>query len=107
MEEKKFKNGMEYHQQKLYNYYCSPVNLEKDNRISGVYGWLTLLSLVAAYDVYAIKSKNVETLTRAFWRMTESKAKSILPVAVWTGLTVHLLAEKKIRKKIFETKNTQ
>lgn len=102
MEEKKLKNGMVFHQQKLSNYYRSPINLEKDNRISGAYAWLAVGGLIALYDTYAIKSKNVETMTRAFWRATESPAKSIIPVAAWTLLSIHLLAEKKIRRKYLD-----
>lgn len=96
---KKLTNGLASHQQKLYNYYTQPIELEKDNRISGSYGWIALFLGVVAYDIYAIKTKKIETLTRAFWRSTESPIKSILPVSAWIILTFHLLGEKKIRKK--------
>jgi hypothetical protein len=103
MEEKKFKSGTEYHLQKLSNYYTSPINLEKDDRVSGTYAWLGILSMVLAYDVYAIKTKKAETLTRSFWRLTDKPLKSIFPIAAWTALSVHLLLEKNIRKKKFGT----
>jgi len=103
MEEKKFKNGTEYHLQKLSDYYSSPINLEKDDRISGTYAWLGVLSMVLAYDVYAIKTKKAETLTRSFWRLTDKPLKSIVPLTAWAALSVHLLLEKNIRKKKFGT----
>jgi hypothetical protein len=103
MEEKKFKSGTEYHLQKLSNYYSSPINLEKDDRVSGTYAWLGILSAVFVYDLYAIKSKKAETLTRSFWRLTERPIKSIIPLAAWATLSAHLLLEKNIRKKKFGT----
>lgn len=101
MEEKKFKNGTEYHLQKLFNYYSSPINLQKDERVSGTFGWIALLSIIAAYDIYAIKTQKVETLTRSFWRLTDKPLKSIIPLTAWAALSVHLLAEKSIRRKKF------
>lgn len=103
MEEKKFKSGTALRQQKLSNYYKTPINLEKDNRLSGAYAWIAVAALIASYDYYAIKTKNVETMTRAFWRATESPIKAVAPVATWLLLTTHLLAEKKIRRKILKT----
>lgn len=104
MEEKKSKNGMEFHQQRLYNYYSKPLDLEKDHRISGTYAWMVLLGLIAAYDIYAIKEKKVETLTRAFWRNTEKSKTGLLPIALWGLATIHLMAEKKIRRIAFDNK---
>lgn len=104
MEEKKFKNGMEFHQQKLYNYYSQPLDLSKDDRVSGTYAWIALLSAVLAYDIYAIKHKKAETLTRAFWRNTEKTKTGIIPVALWGVATVHLIAEKRIRRMAFVNK---
>lgn len=103
MEEKKYKSGSAYHLQKLSNYYSSPINLEKDERISGLFAWAGILSFVLMYDTYAIKTKKAETLTRAFWRMTDKPIKSVAPIFVWSALTIHLLLEKNIRKKKFGT----
>ena len=105
MEEKKFKSGMEYRLQKLYDYYSSPIVLEKDERISGAYGWLLLFTAIFLYDAYAIKTKKLETLTRFFWRKTENPTSSLIPIALWTGLTTHLLLEKSIRRKAFGDKH--
>ena len=107
MEETECKNGEASPLQKLYKYYSSPISLEKDERKSGAYAWIFFLGLVAAYDVYAIKTKKVETLTRAFWRGTEKPLQKVIPITVWTGLTAHLLLEKSIRiKKFGETKTS-
>lgn len=104
MEEKKFKNGMEFHQQKLYSYYREPLHLDKDDRLSGTYAWMAILAAIIAYDVYAIKHKKVETLTRAFWRNTEKTKTGIVPLALWGLATVHLVAEKRIRRLAFSQK---
>jgi hypothetical protein len=98
---KKLTNGTVFHQQKLYNYYKNPVELNKDERISGAYAWLALFAGVVAYDIFAIKTKKAETLTRAFWRSTERPVKNIIPIGLWLTLSFHLLAEKTVRKKIF------
>ena len=102
---KKSKNGLEFHLQKLYNYYSEPIVLEKDHKVSGLYAWSILFAAIAAYDAFAIKTKKAETLTRFFWRQTENRKKSLVPIAIWAGLTAHLLLEKSIRRKAFGNKN--
>jgi hypothetical protein len=104
MEEKKFKSGTEYHLQKLFNYYKQPIVLDKDNRTSGAYAWSIMFIAIILYDVYAIKTKKAETLTRFFWRQTEKPIHGLLPVFLWFAITAHLILEKKVRKKILTTK---
>jgi hypothetical protein len=100
MVEKKFKNGTEYHLQKLSEYLNQPVVLDKNESKSGVIGWIGLVGVIVLYDVYAIKTKKIETLTRSFWRHTENKSGQSIFIGAWLGLTFHLLFEKMIRKKI-------
>ena len=71
-----------FHPQKLFNYYSNPIELKKDERISGSYAWLAIIASVLAYDIYAVKTKKAETLTRAFWRSTEQPVKNLIPVCV-------------------------
>jgi len=97
----KSKSGVASPLQKLSNYYSNPIVLKKGDELSGNIAWAFLLASVIAYDAYAIKTQKAETLTRAFWRNTEKPLKSLIPIMVWTGLTVHLLLEKDIRKKKF------
>jgi len=104
---KKSTNGPVFHQQKLYNYYKNPVVLEKDDRVSGAYAWILLFAAIVAYDTFAIKTKKVETLTRAFWRSTEQPVKNIIPIGLWLTLSFHLLGEKTIRKKLFGGKSNE
>ena len=101
MVERKSKNGKAFRLQKLSDYYSSPISLDKDHRISGIYAWAFLFGSVVAYDIYAIKTQKAETLTRAFWRITEKPIKSLVPITMWVGLTAHLLIEKEVRKKKF------
>jgi len=65
------------------------------------------MSIVVAYDAYAIKTKKAETLTRYFWRSTEDIKKSIFPIACWTLITAHLLMEKQVRRRKFIQQNSQ
>ena len=101
MEKTRFKSGEALPLQKLYNYYSSPVILEKDERISGAYGWIGIIAAIVAFDAFAIKTKKIETLTRFFWRSTESPIKSLIPISAWLVLTAHLLLEKDIRRNRF------
>jgi hypothetical protein len=101
MVRKESRSGKVYLLQKLYDYYSQPLNLEKDERLSGLGGWLFLLGVVVAYDCYAIKTQKAETLTRSFWRLTEKPMQGVLPLAAWFVITGHLVLEKNIRKKKF------
>jgi hypothetical protein len=100
MVERKCKSGTECHLQKLSNYFSSPVNLEKDSRITGLIGWAALVAFVVGYDIFAIKSKKAETLTRSFWRLSEGKMSKFPVMAAWMIVTFHLMLEKDVRRKI-------
>lgn len=100
MEETKYKSGEVFPLQKLSNYITSPINLQKDQRTSGLFGWALLLAVVIAYDAYAIKTKKAETLTRSFWRLSEGKMSKAPVFGAWGIITAHLMLEKSIRRKI-------
>lgn len=87
---------------KLSKVFKTPLILEKDDKKSGTIAWGGLALGIIAYDIYAIKSKKIETLTRAFWRHTENKITGSIFTGVWLGLTFHLLIEKLIRKNFSE-----
>lgn len=97
---KKSKSTKGYHRQKLSDTLAVPLALEKNETISGILGWCGILSAIIAYDVYAIKSKKIETLTRFFWRMTEQPITGSIIIGAWLGLSFHLLIEKLIRKAL-------
>jgi hypothetical protein len=94
------KNGEAYPLHKLSNYFSSPVNLEKDSRTTGLIGWAALVAFVVGYDIFAIKSKKAETLTRSFWRLSEGKMSKFPVMAAWMIVTFHLMLEKDVRRKI-------
>lgn len=104
MEETKYKSGEAYHLQKLSDYIKSPIDLEKDQRISGLFGWALLLGFVVAYDAYAIKTRKAETLTRSFWRLSEGKISKASVFGAWGVITAHLMLEKSIRRKISQSR---
>lgn len=99
MAEKKSKNGTVYRQQELSKLFSNPISLEKDDRKSGLIGWGGLVAIIVLYDIYAIRTKRIETLTRSFWRHTEKTIGKNIFIGAWLGLTFHLLLEKMIRKK--------
>jgi len=92
---------MEFLPPKLSEYYKQPISLTKDERYSGVYAWALMVLFVIAYDSYAIQTKKAETMTRAFWRLTENKFQKLIPIMIWSLVTAHLVLEKDIRKKKF------
>ena len=98
MEEKKYKSGMEFLRHKLSDAFSTPLILDKQDRKSGTIAWGGLALGIIVYDIYAIKSKKIETLTRSFWRLTEKPLSGSIFTGVWLGLTFHLLIEKLIRK---------
>ena len=100
MAKTKFKNGEAYPLQKLSNYFSSPVDLEKDSRVTGLIGWAALVAFVVGYDIFAIKSKKAETLTRSFWRLSDGKLSKFPVLAAWVIVTAHLMLEKDVRRKI-------
>jgi hypothetical protein len=95
---KRLRNLTELLPLKLSKVFNTPLILEKDDKKSGTIAWGGLALGIIAYDIYAIKSKKIETLTRAFWRHTENKITGSIFTGVWLGLTFHLLIEKLIRK---------
>lgn len=97
---KKYKNGTECLLQKLSEIFNQPLVLDRADKKSGTIAWGGLAAGIIAYDVYAIKSKKIETLTRSFWRLTEKPLTGSLFIGVWLGLTFHLLIEKVIRKNL-------
>jgi len=99
MEERKYKSGSAYPLQKLFNYYSSPIDLKKTNAKSGLLGWALLASTVIAYDIYAIKSQKVETLTKSFWRLSEGKGSKAPVLGAWLIISFHLMFEKHVRKR--------
>ena len=81
----------------LSNVISEPLNLEKDSP-SGLFAWGALVIGIIAYDIYAIKTRKIETLTKAFWRLSEKQITGSILNGVWLGLTFHLLIEKSLRK---------
>lgn len=104
MEEIESRSGEVYLLQELYKYFSSPVHLERDERISGVFGWAVLILIILAYDIYSIRSKKIETLTRSFWRLSDHKIKKIPVLATWLVLSFHLLGEKHVRRKLVNSR---
>ena len=95
---KKLSSGSESLRPKLSDIFSTPLVLERTNQKSGSIAWGGLAAGIIAYDIYAIKSKKIETLTRAFWRLTEKPLSGSILIGVWLGLTFHLLIEKLVRK---------
>ena len=100
MDKTELKNLEVFLLRRLSSAFSGPLILEKEARKSGVGAWVAVALGIIAYDVYAIKSKKIETLTRSFWRLTEKPTTGSIFIGVWLGLTFHLLIEKLIRKNL-------
>ena len=84
---------------KITSYLSTPVHLEKDDRKSAFGVWMLFIAIAIIYDVFAIRSKKRESLTRTFWRHTEDPAKGAFALTVWLSITAHLILEKPLRKR--------
>lgn len=70
----------------------------KDKEYGALFGWLAIVSFVAAYDYVAINSGK-ETLSRSCWRAAESKL-GRFPVALALGFTYKHLAFPNLLPKV-------
>lgn len=53
------------------------------------YGWLGIVAWVTAYDVWAMKTKNI-TLSQGFWNSVHHRHYRWVVIPVWAALTWHL-----------------
>lgn len=63
---------------------------------SGLYGWVGLVSGIVAYDVYAIKTRKIGTLTSAAHDLEGFTFGAGL--AIWSGVTYHLFIEPRVNR---------
>jgi len=67
---------------------------------SGVWGWLLLLAVVVAWDVVALRTEKVDTLSGAFYKALQSPVRRWPTVLVWAVLTMHLFQWPKFLKRL-------
>lgn len=84
----------------LFRRFWGPVSLEREGRKSGALGWAALAFYIFAFDLYAIRTKKIETLTRSFWRGAASPSRTFFVHFAWLLATFHLLGEYRVRKMI-------
>jgi hypothetical protein len=80
--------------------YLGPIDLEKGQRKTGATGWLLLSVTVILWDLWAIRTQRVETLTRSFWRLSKTSWGGFALQAIWGILTAHLLVEARLRQAL-------
>jgi len=81
-------------------WYLRPIDLTRDERITGAIGWMLLIVGILAYDIFAIRTRKIETLSRYFWRSAERTVFGNTLRCIWVWLTFHLLFETKVRKTL-------
>jgi hypothetical protein len=64
---------------------------------SGEWAWLGLAAVVTSYDLYAIKTRKVETLSTALWKSLANPVKAPVSFLIWGSLTWHLFLNKQAR----------
>lgn len=70
---------------------------ESDRKPSGLYGWALIFLFATAYDVYAIKTDKIETLSRAFWKCSKHPVGGLVTSAIWSAISYHLVIDNQIR----------
>lgn len=87
--------------------YLGPIDLEKGERKTGVVAWLFLGLFVLIWDIWAIRTQKVETLTRTFWRLSKTSYGGFVLQSIWGILTVHLLIEARLRQALEGRRNNK
>ena len=87
--------------------YLGPINLEKGQRRTGVSGWVLVGVVVLAWDLWAIRTQKVETLTRRVWRLSKTSWGGFVLQSIWGILTVHLLVEARLRQALEGRRNNK
>lgn len=70
---------------------------------SGAFGWFMIAAVATAYDLYAMKTKKVETLSSAYWRWSDHPVGGLLTSAVWAATSYHLIIDNPVRKLFKES----
>jgi hypothetical protein len=74
--------------------------MKKNEKISGEYAWLTMALGILTYDLVAIKTKKIETMSGALWRSLQHPVKSPFALLTWGIVTHHLFASTSARKSM-------
>jgi hypothetical protein len=78
--------------------YFGPIELSREGRKTGLIGWAGLVAFVVLYDLFAIRSRKIETLTRSFWRLSSRRSGLIFTHIAWLLTTLHLVVEFRARR---------
>lgn len=52
--------------------------------------WVVLAAGIIAFEVVALESKKIETLSEALWRSLSKPTRWPISMGIWFGLTYHL-----------------
>ena len=74
--------------------------MSREEKISGEYAWLIMALGITAYDLFAIKTKKIETMSTALWRSLHHPFKLPVAAIAWAILSYHLFASKNARDSI-------
>lgn len=74
------------------------VSLKEVAKLKGDFAWIALALGILAYDIAAIRTAKVETMSSALWRSLNEPKKAAVAVAIWGVLTHHLFVNKNARK---------
>jgi hypothetical protein len=82
----------------------------ENQKISGEPAWLIMALGILTYDLIAIKTKRVETMSTALWRSLNHPVKSPIAILAWGILTHHLfassIARSSLKKLYFASKES-
>lgn len=72
--------------------------MDENKLVPGDIAWLVLTGAIIGYDLAAISTKRVETLSSAIWRSLSHPRKLPILLSIWTALTWHLFANPRARQ---------
>jgi hypothetical protein len=71
-----------------------------DEKIKGEYAWAVMALGILTYDLIAIKTKKMETMSHAVWKSLSHPVKFPIAATAWGVLTHHLFVNHKARNSI-------
>lgn len=71
-----------------------------DDKISGEYAWVAMALSITLYDLVAIKTKKMETMSTALWKSLNHPMKFPVAPIAWAILTYHLFASSNARSSM-------
>lgn len=66
---------------------------KEEGKPSGAFGWLLIFAVATTYDIYALKTRKVETLSNAYWRWSRHPVGGLVTAGAFAAIAFHLIID--------------